>query len=158
MYMSNLIVAGHKCTDPLCDVSVPKYDFGASAPSLLETGTEWFYGDKTTLMDEIYDEISLEEGTRSTSKFRLLSLYNNTFFHYDGFSGYCGITPTGNTVNNFASIVGFFYENGYIRKNQFMIIEGKEIAFGHYDDTMIGASRDTSQEIDENIVWTSLYA
>ena len=123
--MSNLIVAGTKCKDLLCNITSPRYNFGSSAGSVLSTGTEWFYGDKTTLMDEINDEISLVNGTRSTSKFRLLSLYNNTFFHYGNFSGYCGITPAGNTVNNFASIVEYFRGNGYIQKNQFNLINGK---------------------------------
>ena len=115
--MTNLIVVGTKCTDPLCNITAPKYDAGLSMTSRVETGTEWVYGNKSTQMDEIYDELSIINGTRPTSKYRFLSLYANTFFTYDGFSGYCGLTPKGNDVNNFASVVGYFNQNNYTVSN-----------------------------------------
>ena len=118
MYMSNLIVAGARCESPLCNTTISnRYDYRVSAPSKIETGTEWFYYNKSTLMDEIYDEISLVNGTRPSSKFRLLSLYTNAFFKYYYFSGYCGLTPEGNTVNNFASIIGYFKSNNMTTRN-----------------------------------------
>ena len=111
MYVSNLILSGASCSDSLCGAAtVAKYDYTASAYSQLETGTDWYYIDKTTMMDEIYDTVSLENGIQPTYKFRMLSLYINTKFNFTGdINGFMGLTPMGNTVNNFASIIENFY-------------------------------------------------